>query len=57
MFIYIYIYIFLYENFFYRKAGSEFNINYHILSHCCKKIPEEDYLHENIAIPTIQIGW
>jgi len=27
------------------------------LSRYCKKISKEDYLHENIVIPTIQVGY
>jgi len=40
-----------------RQAASEFNMNYRILSRYYKKISEEDYLHENIVIPTIQAGY
>jgi len=32
-------------------------MNYHTLSHYCKKIPEEDYLYENIVILTIQVDY
>jgi len=32
-----------------RKAASEFNVNYRLLSRYCKKIPEKDHLHENIV--------
>jgi len=32
-------------------------MNYPTLSHYCKKIPEEDYLYENIVILTIQVDF
>jgi len=32
-------------------------MNYRTLSRYCKKISEEDYLHENIVIPTIQASY
>jgi len=39
-----------------RRTASEFNMNYCTLSRCCNKI-SEDYLHENIVISTIQVGY
>jgi len=39
-----------------RQVTSEFNMNYRTLNRYCKKIPEEDYLYENIVIPIIQVG-
>jgi len=38
-----------------QQATSEFNINYRTLSRY-RKIPEKDYLHENIVIQKIQVG-
>jgi len=40
-----------------RQAALEFKMNYRTLSRYCKKIPEEDYLHENIVIPTVHVGY
>jgi len=37
------------------QTASKFNMNYRILSRCCKKISEVDYLHENI--PVIQVSY
>lgn len=40
-----------------RQVASKYNINYRTLARYCKKIPEKDYVCEDITVPTVSVGY